>query len=37
MKKTVTLLAVSLLAACQSAPDMEHPSQAVFELEREYA
>lgn len=37
MKKTVTLLAVSLLAACQSAPDMEHPSQAVFELERESA
>lgn len=33
----MTLLAVSLLAACQSAPDMEHPSQAVFELEREYA
>ncbi|HGF7542334.1 iron-regulated protein A [Vibrio paracholerae] len=37
MKKTVTLLAVSLLAACQSAPNMEHPSQAVFELERESA
>ncbi|MBU5881424.1 iron-regulated protein A, partial [Vibrio cholerae O1] len=33
----MTLLALSLPAAGQSAPDKEHPSQPVFELERESA
>ncbi|HHI5409025.1 TPA: imelysin family protein [Vibrio metoecus] len=37
MKKTLTLLALSLLTACQSASNADHSSQAVFELEREYA
>ncbi|EPZ7319626.1 imelysin family protein [Vibrio mimicus] len=37
MKKTLTFLALSLLTACQSASNPDHSSQALFELEREYA